>query len=1017
MKGKHAKNTANKQKLAKRMLALCFAVVFLCSCVLPVFATGSSLLTDALREAVEETAASADTTTEAGGGTMMDSFQTMMSSYTTEYKTTYRFWLSEKDSYDLPGAEKTSASDLEGRDGFYTVVAIENNTTLTAPEGFQNPTDPTGEGRTFEGWYYIDTYGVTQTFTFDDSPVLLDKSATVDVFAKWGEAPAADPADDADKAEGDTKADDTVKDDETVSDGETTTPSKAPAKAPAKTEEDDTELDLDNVEASYEMDCDDSDIALLSISPSGSPQKTVSVGGQVSLTSNYSGSYWDNYTQYYYANHQWKSSDTSIATVTGNDGIAVVKGVKAGTVTITHTCDIGYYNYYNYFTKTGTKTDTATIQVTGTNASEAYFLYCYTLIPGKTTSDSGNADTIWNGMGVGSISGLGAPNTYNTNTKLDNGYGSSGATITYPNEYPDITVDGKNYKYASDDSPNRFLKGYYTIQWFRVVRDGGANAGNNGYNPTVSSGYPTYHLDGQITPNQENIYTVDFKLKDARSSTFELVDASTYSRRVPKGTTASTLKVPTTNDPTNYPQTKTLGNTEYKFEGWYTDEACTNEVNFNTYEINENTTFYGKYVPSSNVFPDDPYITVEKRFNGLPKAKLPADFRIEVAGQYLYGHSADESTDPVTDDIIYRWKVEGVSEGTYEVKEVNEGVKGYDVTTTGTGQNVTVQGATFDVQQDGDVITSCANQDFKVGIDGDYNFIFVSSENSKTAKNVIISKEPLSLSQRKAVVAALKGLTGEGNTFAKNADAGKNSFYSIKENPHVVIDSTDITYTGSSDGGMIHISNTSQWNKAVRLKYDYVNAGSVAEVKVVNTYTSNQADLTVTKTVTGNMADLDEEFTFRMTIESVEEINPENITWTNTSRNPSAGNLNGLTPSNGGYEFKLKNGERIVFSGIPAGARVTVTETGAEGYTTTVDVSDTPTEAVALAAETGSGDTKSGSVTITKTAQTIAFTNTKEIPVNTGVILDTLPYVLMLIAVGGGVVAFLLRRRHHDDEE
>lgn len=234
MKGKHAKNTANKQKLAKRMLALCFAVVFLCSCVLPVFATGSSLLTDALREAVEETAASTDATTEAGGGTMMDSFQTMMSSYTTEYKTTYRFWLSEKDSYDLPGAEKTSASDLEGHDDFYTVAAIVNNTTLTAPEGFQNPTDPTGAGRKFEGWYYIDTYGVTQTFTFDDSPVLLDKSATVDVFAKWGEAPAADPADDADKAEGDTKADDTVKDDTKADDemasDEKTTPSDESAK-------------------------------------------------------------------------------------------------------------------------------------------------------------------------------------------------------------------------------------------------------------------------------------------------------------------------------------------------------------------------------------------------------------------------------------------------------------------------------------------------------------------------------------------------------------------------------------------------------------------------------------------------------------------------------------------------------------------------------------------------------------------------------------------------------------------
>ena len=136
MKGKHAKNTANKQKLAKRMLALCFAVVFLCSCVLPVFATGSSLLTDALREAVEETAASTDTSTEAGGGTMMDSFQTVMSSYTTEYKTTYRFWLSEKDSYDLPDAAKTSASDLEGYADFYAVAAIAGGTTMILTRGF-----------------------------------------------------------------------------------------------------------------------------------------------------------------------------------------------------------------------------------------------------------------------------------------------------------------------------------------------------------------------------------------------------------------------------------------------------------------------------------------------------------------------------------------------------------------------------------------------------------------------------------------------------------------------------------------------------------------------------------------------------------------------------------------------------------------------------------------------------------------------------------------------------------------
>ena len=49
--------------------------------------------------------------------------------------------------------------------------------------------------------------------------------------------------------------------------------------------------------------------------------------------------------------------------------------------------------------------------------------------------------------------------------------------------------------------------------------------------------------------------------------------------------------------------------------------------------------------------------------------------------------------------------------------------------------------------------------------------------------------------------------------------------------------------------------------------------------------------------------------------------------------------------------------------------------------------------------------------------QKILVINSKDLEVPTGVILDTLPYVLMLVAVGGGVVAFFLRKRHHDDEE
>ena len=38
-----AKHTAKKLPLAKRVLALCFALIFVCSCLLPAFANGTGV--------------------------------------------------------------------------------------------------------------------------------------------------------------------------------------------------------------------------------------------------------------------------------------------------------------------------------------------------------------------------------------------------------------------------------------------------------------------------------------------------------------------------------------------------------------------------------------------------------------------------------------------------------------------------------------------------------------------------------------------------------------------------------------------------------------------------------------------------------------------------------------------------------------------------------------------------------------------------------------------------------------
>lgn len=1068
MKGKHAKNTANKQKLAKRMLALCFAVVFLCSCVLPVFATGSSLLTDALREAVEETAASTDTSTEAGGGTMMDDFQTMVSS--SEYKTTYRFWLSEKDSNDLPDAATTSASDLKPYADFYAVAAIVNNTTLTAPEGFQNPTDPTDEGRTFEGWYYIDTYGLTQTFTFDDSPVLLDKSATIDVFAKWGEAPADDPADDADKAEGSTEGAATAK------------PSKAPEKKSdtykewyqnlkntsdestlnelateyfkdsgfysylgSLPEEEQKELweklepvnmpKVDEADLEETTDADETSeegIMLLGIS---AQVKEISVGKKLILTSNLtSGSY-------YQVEHSWSSSKPTVATVESGTlhqtEKAVVTGVAAGTATITHTAKYWYRDYDGNKRDWYTDQDTYTVTVKAESIGTPEWAQVYILkVP--TYDPKSNDSNLW--TPAANRGWKGQVNTYGATWEKDKNIMSYAAQ--YVTKWPDETSDSV-WTLTENDADTT---------WFNTVRNAifdnykttieqeiqKKNPGLSGsinltkdditqikvmpYKISKNNG-TTYdkHIDCTIAVVNNKVYTAKFWVMEPGNTKYTQVDARTYLKGQKVEKTIEAM----------IGATKDFNGIEYTLKGWYkentaytsgSDEpgAATNERiadyewNYkpSSTELADGTVnFYAVYAPKSNVEEDQPYITVDKQVTGVSYADLPSDFGILVDNRTYLKREATIIPGTDNSNFTLRWKIDA-DVGSHTVGEENYTVDGYDVVAKVNGNDLPANGTTQVTVEAADInvtrvetYPSCSNQDFPVQATDTQETIFVVAlHTGNQDTNLVISQNPLSASVREALKNKLnKGFMGSGDW-----NNSKTAFYSIADHgDKFVIANTIITYDESTS--KIHIGATSNWTKAATLRWTKTG-GVNPEVTITNNYTSNRADLTVTKTVTGNMADLDEEFTFQMSIAG--DYDADKITYKKGTT--EEGKLSDLTDN----KFTLKNGESIVFSGIPAGAVVTVTETGAEDYKTTVDVSNTPTaEAVALAAETGSGDTKSGTVTISATAQTIAFTNTKEIPVNTGVILDTLPYVLMLIAVGGGVVAFFLRKRHHDDEE
>lgn len=1103
-----AKHTAKKLPLAKRVLALCFALIFVCSCLLPAFANGTGAeLETPDTEVVEaadpgtdpepmdlydEPAAVADepealdddfamddepaamddqvekpvvddepaamdnevekpveggeppvaddtpaaegatkTTTDASGNIVYE-YDTSGTTFPDDDAAAlpegdqvleqvdaafsiptniYHFWLKKMSDYDLADiadAAKTAEMTVEQylamygtEKGCYHIMTAADGANLKDYQ-FANPTsndDPEGNSRTFAGWYYTDELGDEQKFVFDEC-LYVSEGTTVEVYAKWKD----EAAEKTEKYKGWYNELLNASDDYTLESLATEYFNDEGFKEYLATLSEDEyvklakKLEIETyTDFTYEMDEDEDEygIALLALGPgSDDNQKVVYVKGTATLKSNKGvGSS---------GTHHWTSSDTNIATVSSRDlsgnetSTATVTGVRAGTVVITHT----FTDYWGNVQK-----DTVTLQVTDSSedALSSYYLYCYTLIPGKTVNSSGTPDSVWNGMGVGSITGLGKPGKHTDKDILDNGYGSTaGVMITYPTEYPDITYNGKTYKYAKNEE-EKYKEGFYTITWFRVVQDGGANVGNNNYNPAINATYKTYHLDGQITLNEKDIVAIDFKLKDARSSTFEPVDPETYSRRVDINTdlgtlTSPSLRVPTEYNRATYPQEKSVNGITYEFVGWYDNEEFTGSpVDFNSYWVTKHTTFYGKYVPKDTIEEDQPFITVEKHITGIDESQINENFYVQVGSRFLPKSRA--TTEKTTDGtIILRWTIPDVGEGTYDIGEGNQWVEDYIVTPGGDfGSSVEVKAKTFVVSQVEDIIHSCSNLDLKVGDEGDYNFIFVVSENGNNKKNVVISKEPLSLSQRKAVVNALDAA---GSTFANQNTV----FYSIKDNNKVVIDRTNLTYSD----GKVHIGATDQWNKALQLKYN-VTEGNNPEVKVTNDYTPNNSDLTVAKTVTGLLGDHEKQFSFTLSFnQPIDAEKLAKITWTKSDGTDVT--LTGQT-----YTFTLAHGQNIVFHGIPAGVTAIVTEESYKNYTTKYKIHDT--DKLELFDWNSPIESNAASVTIDATAKTIQFLNQNEAEPDMGVLLDTLPYILILVVVVGGGVLLFLRKRKNDDDE
>lgn len=172
-------------------------------------------------------------------------------------------------------------------------------------------------------------------------------------------------------------------------------------------------------------------------------------------------------------------------------------------------------------------------------------------------------------------------------------------------------------------------------------------------------------------------------------------------------------------------------------------------------------------------------------------------------------------------------------------------------------------------------------------------------------------------------------------------------------------------------------------------------------------YEPVSADLTISKTVTGLLGDQHRAFTFQIV-----DSNGNAVALTESNIEKSVDNLTeddkakvGLVNGAEG-KFALVSGASITLKNLPSGGYKVIEDT-VVGYDTSWKLG-----------ESGELHEKSveATVAVQGTAQTIAFTNHATLIPDTGVLLDTLPYIVILAVVAGGVALLMLRKHRKEDD-
>lgn len=155
--------------------------------------------------------------------------------------------------------------------------------------------------------------------------------------------------------------------------------------------------------------------------------------------------------------------------------------------------------------------------------------------------------------------------------------------------------------------------------------------------------------------------------------------------------------------------------------------------------------------------------------------------------------------------------------------------------------------------------------------------------------------------------------------------------------------------------------------------------------------------LKITKTVTGNFGDKTREFKFEITFT---DANGKALRLVQTDKAPTYSITSDTTVGGEKLTVLMKDKGEITLTNVPIGGTLVVTEIEASGYQTSYKIGET--------------ESQEGNVAryiVPENGGTITFINHRNVSPDTGVFVDSLPYILIIACVAGVAALFLIRRR------